>query len=350
MSHVSRKSKFSSSKKFCFCTKLWDLQRQSTIQSHVLKAAVWLRAINRGISVMINFSTHVATPLKQPPSLSLSQNKMWSFWWPYQETSCEMNAAFVDPSHLKPINQCLGNTEASEHVFMCFHTHLKCSLSISATSRSFWRCKQKQWKCSCDVWLTHAASSCLVWGCSSPRWARRCTWQRWSSSLCRTCRWAARCRQRLEAERRNRTIKRLKKNDCYLNTGKSITVGYKEAKVFCWRLGEKSGGRHKYQCGSEVWPPYETIMRLQVSSSLFTAFSQIRWHKHSPMARKLTTHCSTEITCRCFSILDVQNANGRSCRAERMLEPVPEKRGTKNREEKFIKISNTLCEWLFNRK
>lgn len=46
---------------------------------------------------------------------------------------------------------------------------------------------------------------------------------------------------------------------------------------------------------------------------------------HSPMAKKVTTHCSTEMTCRCFSILDLQghNAKGRSCRAERMLQPVP---------------------------
>lgn len=44
-----------------------------------------------------------------------------------------------------------------------------------------------------------------------------------------------------------------------------------------------------------------------------------------PRAKKLMTHCSTEMTCRCFSILDLQgqSARGTSCRAERMLEPVP---------------------------
>lgn len=43
------------------------------------------------------------------------------------------------------------------------------------------------------------------------------------------------------------------------------------------------------------------------------------------MAKKVITHCRTEMTCRCFSILDLQghNATGKSCRAERMLEPVP---------------------------
>lgn len=43
------------------------------------------------------------------------------------------------------------------------------------------------------------------------------------------------------------------------------------------------------------------------------------------MAKKLMTHCSTEMTCRCFSILDLQGqkAPDGSCRAERMLEPVP---------------------------
>ena len=53
---------------------------------------------------------------------------------------------------------------------------------------------------------------------------------------------------------------------------------------------------------------------------------------HSPMAKKLKTHCSTEMTCRCFSILDLQGqkATDRSCRAERMLEPVP---GDETREE-----------------
>lgn len=46
---------------------------------------------------------------------------------------------------------------------------------------------------------------------------------------------------------------------------------------------------------------------------------------HLPKARKLITHCRTEMTCKCFSILDRQghNAAGRTCRAERMLEPVP---------------------------
>lgn len=48
-------------------------------------------------------------------------------------------------------------------------------------------------------------------------------------------------------------------------------------------------------------------------------------YANSPNAKKEKTHCSTEMTCRCFSILDLQgqNAKGRSCRAERILEPVP---------------------------
>ncbi|TNN76938.1 hypothetical protein EYF80_012784 [Liparis tanakae] len=48
-------------------------------------------------------------------------------------------------------------------------------------------------------------------------------------------------------------------------------------------------------------------------------------HTHLPKAMKLMTHCSTEMTCRCFSILDLQGqkARDRSCSAERMLQPVP---------------------------
>lgn len=49
---------------------------------------------------------------------------------------------------------------------------------------------------------------------------------------------------------------------------------------------------------------------------------------------KLMTHCSTEMTCRCFSILDLQGhkAEGRSCRADRMLEPVPGDKGGNKRQ------------------
>lgn len=60
---------------------------------------------------------------------------------------------------------------------------------------------------------------------------------------------------------------------------------------------------------------------------------------HSPKAKKLMTHCSTEMTCRCFSILDLQgqNAEGRSCRAERMLEPVPGAEGGKTKKRSIKK-------------
>jgi len=43
------------------------------------------------------------------------------------------------------------------------------------------------------------------------------------------------------------------------------------------------------------------------------------------MARNVMTNCRTEIICRCFTILDrvSQGTDGRSCKAERMLEPEP---------------------------
>lgn len=49
-----------------------------------------------------------------------------------------------------------------------------------------------------------------------------------------------------------------------------------------------------------------------------------------PSTRKDRTHCSTEITCSCFSTLDLlsQVTEKMSWRAERMLEPVPAAEGT----------------------
>lgn len=41
-----------------------------------------------------------------------------------------------------------------------------------------------------------------------------------------------------------------------------------------------------------------------------------------PMTRKVRTHCSTEMIWSCFSTLDFDSQN-KSCRAERMLDPVP---------------------------
>lgn len=57
------------------------------------------------------------------------------------------------------------------------------------------------------------------------------------------------------------------------------------------------------------------------------------------MAKKLRTHCSTEMTCRCFSILDLQGqkVTDRSCRAERMLEPVPRDKTGDNKKEFYQK-------------
>lgn len=48
-----------------------------------------------------------------------------------------------------------------------------------------------------------------------------------------------------------------------------------------------------------------------------------------PSTRKDRTHCSTEMTCSCFSTLDLlsQVMEKRSWRAERMLEPVPAAEG-----------------------
>lgn len=40
------------------------------------------------------------------------------------------------------------------------------------------------------------------------------------------------------------------------------------------------------------------------------------------MIRNVRTHCSTEMICSCFSTLDLDNQN-KSCRADRMLDPVP---------------------------
>ena len=40
------------------------------------------------------------------------------------------------------------------------------------------------------------------------------------------------------------------------------------------------------------------------------------------MMRNVRTHCSTEMICSCFSTLDLDSQN-KSCRAERMLDPVP---------------------------
>lgn len=64
-----------------------------------------------------------------------------------------------------------------------------------------------------------------------------------------------------------------------------------------------------------------------------------------PMAKKLMTHCSTDRTWRCFSILDLQGqrATGRSCRAERILEPVPEHNTEMERHgNKFIRTEGRL--------
>lgn len=43
------------------------------------------------------------------------------------------------------------------------------------------------------------------------------------------------------------------------------------------------------------------------------------------MIRKVRTHCSTEMIWSCFSTLDLDSQN-KSCRAERMLDPVPKKK------------------------
>lgn len=53
-----------------------------------------------------------------------------------------------------------------------------------------------------------------------------------------------------------------------------------------------------------------------------------------PRTRKVRIHCSTDIIWSCFSTLDLDNQD-KSCRAERMLDPVP-----KNRKIKKIKL---LC-------
>lgn len=44
-----------------------------------------------------------------------------------------------------------------------------------------------------------------------------------------------------------------------------------------------------------------------------------------PMIRKVRTHCSTEMIWSCFSTLDLDSQN-KSCRAERMLDPVPKEK------------------------
>lgn len=106
----------------------------------------------------------------------------------------------------------------------------------------------------------------LVLGCSSQRWARRCKGRQSASNRCRTCRPTAACRLYLDAE------------------GLEVT-----------------------KRPSLSWD------------------QRANTHRHSPMAKKEMTHCSTEMICRCFSILELQGhrADGRSCREERMLEPVP---------------------------